>query len=190
MPPGSQIPSKPRGDVDPVAHQVAVALLDDVAEMNADAKLDAAFGRQAGVALDHAGLHLERATHGVHHTAELDDRAVAGAFDDAAAMGGYCGVDEVAAEAPQARKRAILVRSREPAVAYDIRNQNRRELPGLAHRAPPVSGSVAQKLIDPILDYSWGQKRSTLIALRSRIDCSWRATYALSQSVMARLVQD
>jgi hypothetical protein len=33
---------QPRGDVDPIAHQVAVALLDDVAEVNADAKLDAA----------------------------------------------------------------------------------------------------------------------------------------------------
>jgi hypothetical protein len=34
-----------RGDIDAVAHQIAVGLLDDVAEMNADAKLDAALGR-------------------------------------------------------------------------------------------------------------------------------------------------
>ena len=45
------------------------------------------------------------------------------------------GVDEIAAKGPQARKDAILVRSREPAIADDIRNQNRRELPGLAHLA-------------------------------------------------------
>ena len=45
-------PLEPRGDVDAVAHQVAVALLDDVAQMNADAKLDALLGRHAGVALD------------------------------------------------------------------------------------------------------------------------------------------
>ena len=49
-----------RGDIDAVAHQIAVALLDDVAKMNADAKLDAALGRQSGVALDHAVLHLDR----------------------------------------------------------------------------------------------------------------------------------
>ena len=94
---------EPRGDVDAVAHQVAVAFLDDVAEMNADAELDAAFGRQAGVALDEAGLHLDRAAHRVDHAAELDDGAVAGALDDAAAMGGDGRVDEVAAKAPQAR---------------------------------------------------------------------------------------
>jgi hypothetical protein len=32
---------KPRGDIDAVAHQVAVAFLDDVADMDPDAKLDA-----------------------------------------------------------------------------------------------------------------------------------------------------
>jgi hypothetical protein len=45
---------KPRGDVDAVAHKVAVALLDDVAQMDANAKLDTALGRHAGIALDHA----------------------------------------------------------------------------------------------------------------------------------------
>jgi hypothetical protein len=39
------------GDVDAVAHQVAVALLDHVAEMDADAILNALFWRQASVAL-------------------------------------------------------------------------------------------------------------------------------------------
>ena len=76
-------PFEPRRDIHPVAHQVAVALLHDVAQMDADAKLDAAFGRQAGVALDHAVLHLDRAAHGVDHAAELDAAAVAGALDDA-----------------------------------------------------------------------------------------------------------
>src|SRR5277367_119075 len=77
-----------RGDVDAVAHQVAVTLLDDVTEMNADAEVDAALLRQAGVALDHAVLHLDRAADGVHHAAKLNESAVAGAFDDAAMMDG------------------------------------------------------------------------------------------------------
>ena len=47
--------------------------------MDADAELDAALGRQAGVALDHAVLHLDGAAHGVDHAAELDEDAVAGA---------------------------------------------------------------------------------------------------------------
>jgi hypothetical protein len=80
-----------------------------------------------------------RAAHRVDDAPELDDGAVARALDDAAVVGGDGGVDEVAAEAPQARERAILVRPREPAVTDDIRNQDRGELPGLAHCAlrPP-----------------------------------------------------
>ena len=37
-------PFEPGGDVDAVAHEVAVGLLDHVAKMNADAKLDTPFG--------------------------------------------------------------------------------------------------------------------------------------------------
>ena len=105
-------PLQPRGDIDAVAHEVAVALLDHVAEMNADTKLDALFGRQAGVALDHAGLHFDRAVHRVDHAAELDDRAVAGALDDAPAVHRDDRVDQVAAEGPQPRERAVFVRPR------------------------------------------------------------------------------
>ena len=38
---------QPRGDVDAVTHEVAVALFDDVAQMNADAKFDALVGRHS-----------------------------------------------------------------------------------------------------------------------------------------------
>jgi len=34
----------------PVAHQIAIGLLDDIAEMSADAELDASLRRQAGLA--------------------------------------------------------------------------------------------------------------------------------------------
>ena len=96
------------------------------------------------VALDHAGLNLDRAAHGVDHAAELDEAAVAGALDDAAVMQGDGRIDQVAVQRPQPRQNAILVRSREPAKADDIRNQNRRNLPGLAQGAPSRAMSVAQ----------------------------------------------
>ena len=89
-------PLEPSGDIDPVAHEVAVRLLDHVAEMDADAEFDAAVFRHARIAFDHAVLHLDCAAHGVDHAAELDDAAVAGALDDAAVMGGNGGVDESA----------------------------------------------------------------------------------------------
>ena len=90
--------------------------------MNADAKLDATFGRQAGVALDHAGLHLKGATHGVDDAAELDDRAVAGALHNAPVMHRDDGVDEIAAKRSQARKDPILVRACEPTIPGDVRD--------------------------------------------------------------------
>ena len=79
--------------------------------MNANPKLDALLGRHPGVALDHSGLDFDRAAHRVDHAAELDDRAVAGALDDAAVVHGDDRVDQVAAKRPEPRQRAVLVRS-------------------------------------------------------------------------------
>ena len=89
---------QPRGDVDAIAHEVAIALLDNVAQMNADAKLYALVGRDARVALDHGVLHFEGAAHRVDDAAKLDDAAVAGALDDAAMVHGDCGVNQIAAQ--------------------------------------------------------------------------------------------
>ena len=89
-----------RGDVDAVAHQIAIALLDHVAQMNADAEHDAAILGHAGVALDHGVLNFDGATHGIDDAAELDDRAVAGSLDDAPVMNGDSRVDQIAAQSP------------------------------------------------------------------------------------------
>src|SRR5580698_9351460 len=109
--------------------------------MNADSELDAPFRRQAGVALDHADLHFDYAGHRVDHAAEFDDRAVAGAFDDAPTMSSDCRIDQVAAEAAKTRKRPVLIDPGEPTVADDVGHQNRRELPDVTHRAPPAAGN-------------------------------------------------
>ena len=85
---GCRDPLEARSDVDAVTHEVAVALLDDVAQMNADAKFDALVGRDPCIALDHGVLHFECAAHGIDHAPELDDAAVTGALDDAAVMHG------------------------------------------------------------------------------------------------------
>ena len=131
-------PLQPRGDIHAVAHQIAIALLDDVADVNPDAKFDSALRRQTRVALDHAGLHLDRAAHRVDHAAKLDDASVAGSLHDAAAMRGDGGVDQIAAKTTQTRERAIFVGSRKPGVADDVSDQDGRELAGLAHGAPVV----------------------------------------------------
>ena len=46
------------------------------------------------------------------------------------------GIDEVAAKGSKAREDTVLVGAGEPAVADDVRDQDRRELSGLAHCSP------------------------------------------------------
>jgi hypothetical protein len=58
----------------------------------------------------------------VHDAAELDDAAVAGALDDAAAMHGDCGVDQVAAQRAQSGQSSIFVHASESAIADHIRD--------------------------------------------------------------------
>ena len=84
---------QPRRYVDSVAHEVAVALLDDVADMDADTEFDASVLRHAGVALDEAGLHFDRTADCVDNAAELDDAAVAGALDGPTVMRSDGGID-------------------------------------------------------------------------------------------------
>jgi hypothetical protein len=64
------------------AHEIAVALFDDVPQMDADAELDAALPSHAGVTLDHGILHLDGAAHGVDDAAEFDQGAVARALNE------------------------------------------------------------------------------------------------------------
>ena len=112
MPFGFAIPSKPRRDIDAVAHQVAVALFDHIAQMDADTELDAPFGRQPGIALDHAVLHLDGAADGVDDATKLDEAAIACALHDAPVMHGDRRVDQ---SLRSARSRASVRSSSAPA---------------------------------------------------------------------------
>src|ERR1700691_1524085 len=123
-----------RGDIDAIAHQITVGLLDDVAEMDADAELDAAIFRQAGVALDHAILHLDRAANRADDAARLDENTVPRALEGAPMMHGNGWIDQITPQAPKPRQSAILVRAREPAVADNIGAQDRSDLPRFRHR--------------------------------------------------------
>ena len=90
-----------RGDIDAVAHKVAVTLLDHIANMNANAELDAPLRRQPGVALDHAVLHLDSATHGVNDATKLDQDAISSALHHATAMRGDSGINQIAPQPSQ-----------------------------------------------------------------------------------------
>ena len=94
---------EPGGDIDSVAHQIAVSLLDDIAEMDADTKFDALLRRHARIARNHAALDFDGAAHGVDDTTKLDERAVAGQLDSTAVMQGDGRVNEIASQSPEPR---------------------------------------------------------------------------------------
>ena len=131
--PGLSYPFQPRCDIDAVAHQVAVALLDDVAEVDANMEFDAAVGRDAGVTLDHCVLNLYCATHGVDNAAKLDESPVAGALHHPPVVHGDGGVDQIATQRAQPGKRTILVRACQPAEANHIGGADRGELSFFGH---------------------------------------------------------
>jgi hypothetical protein len=80
-------------------------------------------------------LHLDGAAYGVDHAAKLDQSAVAGSLHDPPVMRGDGGIKEIATPPPQSRKRTVFVRAGEPAVANNVRDQDRRYLALAAARA-------------------------------------------------------
>jgi hypothetical protein len=89
-----------RGDVDAVAHQIAVALLYDVAKMYTDAKVDAPPGRQSRIALHHPVLNLNGTAHSIDYAAKFDQRPVAGALHHAPVMNRDSRINQIASECP------------------------------------------------------------------------------------------
>jgi hypothetical protein len=80
---------------------------------------------------------------------ESDGRASPTPRDDAGAVHRHDRIDQVAAERPNARKRAVFVRRCKPAIAGDVGRQNLCELAGLAHGAPRQPEEW-QKTINPV----------------------------------------
>ena len=77
----------------------------------------------AGVALDHGVLALRSRSARRRRRCGIRQPTVAGALNDAPVMRGDGRITQIAAQPPQARKGAILVRPGEPAIADDIRNR-------------------------------------------------------------------
>jgi hypothetical protein len=133
-----------RGNIDAVAHQVPVVLLNHIAEMDADAKLDATLGRKTGVALHHAVLHLDSASHSINYAAELDNGAIASALDNSPIVDGDYWVDQIAPQRTEPGQCPILVGTSKPAVSDHIRYQDRGEFPPFGHGSPPSDTRLAQ----------------------------------------------
>src|SRR5262249_11985023 len=91
-----------RRDINAIAKDITV-LNDDVALVEADAKLNTPILSFAQIALGNRALNLEGATQRRHRARELDQNAVTHELDDAALVLGDLGVDQLRAmrlEAP------------------------------------------------------------------------------------------
>ena len=115
-----------RRDVDAIAEDV-VLLDDDVAQIDADAELDPPRRRHIGIAPRHPPLHFGRARHRINDAVEFHQHAVAGGLDDAAAVLGNRGIDELEPVGLQAGKRPRLVNLHQPAVADHVGGKDRSE---------------------------------------------------------------
>ena len=114
---------EPRGDVDPVAEDVA-ALVDDVADVDADAEADALGLGDVRLPLGHAALDRDRAGDRVDDAGELAEDAVAHQLDDAPAVLGDERLDELLAVGLEAVEGALLVALHQARVADHVRRQD------------------------------------------------------------------
>ena len=83
---------QPRSVIHPVPMNV-VALNNDVAQIDADPEYDPLVFRGREVALGHPALHRDGAGDRLNDARELDQKAIAGRFDDAAPVVGDFGID-------------------------------------------------------------------------------------------------
>ena len=117
---------EPRGNIDAVPVDVAVVDY-DIADINTHAQVDATVGRGGGCALGHPALDFDRAAHRVDDARELDQYAVAGGLDDAAAVLGDLGVEKAGAQFLEIAQRALFVHAHQPAVAGDVSRHDGRQ---------------------------------------------------------------
>ena len=115
-----------RRDVDAVAKNI-VLLDDHVAQIDADAELDPSRRRHIGIAPRHPALDLGGARHRVYDAVELHQHAIAGRLDDAAAVLGYGGINELKAVGLEACKRPRLVDLHQPAITDHVGGKDRGE---------------------------------------------------------------
>ena len=99
---------KAGGDVDAIAENVAL-VDDDIAEIDADAKLDSLLLRHVSIAPHHAALNLDGTAYRIHHTGELHKHAVSGRLHDPATVLGDLGIEQRVAMGLELGKRALLV---------------------------------------------------------------------------------
>jgi hypothetical protein len=98
-----------------------------------NAKLDATVWWKPSIALDHAILGFDGASHGVDHATELDHAPIAGALDHTTVVHGNGRGGQIAPERPQPCQRTFLVAAREAAEADHVSGKDSGKLSLFGH---------------------------------------------------------
>ena len=110
---------QPRRHVDAVAINIVV-VTDDVADIDSHAEPDPVLGRHLGIALDHAALYVDGATHGVDDADKFHQHPIAGSLDDPTPVLCDFGINQFLAMRFQLSKGSLFVRAHQPAVASNV----------------------------------------------------------------------
>jgi hypothetical protein len=90
---------EPSRDIHAITEDVAV-LNNDIADVDAHAKLDAFLSGDPGITLGHGVLNLSRTAQGIDDAGEFDQQAVPGSFDNASSVFKDLRVDNARTDRP------------------------------------------------------------------------------------------
>lgn len=116
-------------DVDAIAVEIPINLVDHITEIDADPEDDASLRWDIGLVLGNARLDGDRARDGIDDRAELHERTVAHQLDNTALMLGQQRIDHIPAQNLQGRQRPSLVMFDEAGIADDVSGQDRGQPP-------------------------------------------------------------
>ena len=98
---------EPRGDVHPIAKHIAI-LLDDVAQVDANADVNLFRALFLGVVGAELGLNLLGALHGVHDGRKVHQEGIADGFDDRAVMRGHRLLNDLVMDGQQPQRTGFV----------------------------------------------------------------------------------
>src|SRR6185369_13483434 len=114
------------GDVDAVTKDV-LFIDDDVADVDADTKLDPLLARYTGIALGHGTLHVDHAAHGIYNAGVFEQQAIACSLDDPATVFGDFRINQLSSVGLQSGQGGAVVAAHEQGIAHHVGGDYRRQ---------------------------------------------------------------
>jgi len=106
------------------------AISDHIAEIDADAKAQAALLGEVQIAVGHRALNFRRAAHGVDHAGEFRQHTVAGGLDNAAVMLANLRIEQFDEMRLEALVRAFLIHTHQARITHHIGGEDRGQSTG------------------------------------------------------------